>query len=369
MSKTVKLLFSIMMGATLLSTHISKAQRSAKKDFTLSAQTHAGFIIAHRNNMGNLIKGHVFGAELNYIFQTNGCKLWHQEYKYPEIGVCVVHLDLANPEQLGSMEAIYPFTNIRLNKLKHKVSLNLRLATGITYVTKSFDRITNHQNEAIGSHVNAFVNIRLNTTTMLTPSWRIDAGAGLSHASNGSYATPNLGLNIASINLGIGYVFGNKECNYIVDTISPSFKKWQTSIIAVTGIKELEDPGGDKYLAYSLQTNVLRSLNYKNSIGLGIEGFYNNSTKQRWADDSVYTTSFSDIFQAGTKFVYEYHFNRLSFPLELGVYFYKKQHVNGWLFHRIGFRYMLTEHLIANFTLKTHFAKADYFEWGFGYRF
>ena len=38
-------------------------------------------------------------------------------------------------------------------------------------------------------------------------------------------------------------------------------------------------------------------------------------------------------------------------------------------FHRIGVRYMLTKHVIANVTLYTHWAKADYFEWGLGYEF
>ena len=42
---------------------------------------------------------------------------------------------------------------------------------------------------------------------------------------------------------------------------------------------------------------------------------------------------------------------------------------NGMFFNRIGLRYMLSKHPIANVTLLTHFAKADYFEWGMGYEF
>ncbi len=357
--------------AFLLNSDFAKAQvqNSPKEDFILSAQGHAGYIIEHRNNMGNLIKGHIYGVELNYIFKTNGCKTWHQVYKYPELGLCYLHIYLSNPTQLGNLEAFYPYTNIRLNKIKHKTALNLRLATGICYVTKPFDRITNHQNEAIGSHLNAFVNLRLSTSTMLTKAWRLDAGAGLSHASNGAYETPNLGLNMVTVNLGLGYVFGNQACTYIVDSVKLPVQKWQTSVLGVAGIKELEDPGGKKYVAFSLQGNVLRGLNYKNSLGGGLEVFYNSSTKQRWAADSIYTSKPSDIIQAGAKICYAYNFHKLSFPVEFGVYFYKKQPVNGIFFHRIGFRYMLTKHLIANFTLLTHFAKADYFEWGLGYRF
>ncbi len=309
----------------LLSKQLLLGQHSPKKDFILSAQSHVGSIVAHRNNLKNVVKGHVLGTELNYVFQTNGSKVWHKEYRYPELGFCVVHMDLGNPEQLGTMEALYPYANIRLNKLSRKTALNLRLALGVTYITKPFDRLTNHQNEAIGSNINAFVNIRFNTTTILSPAWSLNTGFGLSHASNGAYSTPNLGLNIVSINFGVGYHFGNKIDEYLTDTCTLKVQKWQTSILAVAGIKELESPEGDKYLAYSLQSNVLRALNYKNSLGAGLEMFYNNATIKMWENDSINNPSIGDIVQAGIKLCYAYNFNRLSFPVELGVYIYKKQ--------------------------------------------
>lgn len=358
----IALLFSI---ASLF----SKAQNSPRQDFLLSPQGHFGFIISHRSNMGNLIKGQIYGVEINYIFRTNGCKTWQQIHKYPEIGVCMLHLYLANPQQLGNLEALYPYANIRLNKHKRKASLNLRLGAGLAYLTKAFDRIENHQNGAIGSRLNGFVNIRLNTTVMLSKAWRLDAGVGLTHASNGSVRTPNLGLNLATVNVGLGYVFGNKTCTYQKDTIAPAPKIWQPSVIAVVGIKELEVPGGPKYLAYGIQANFYRTLNYKNKLGGGFEMTYNNATKQVWANDSVFSTKIGDIVQAGVKISYSFNMNRLSLPVDFGVYVYKKQVYNGMFFHRIGLRYLITKHIIVNVTLLTHFAKADYFEWGLGYKF
>lgn len=341
-----------------------------KKDFIISSQGHLGYIMAHRNNMGGLIKGHVYGGEINYIFRTNGCKTWHQVYQYPELGFSFMHMYLSNPSQLGNLEALYPYTNIRLNKLTNKTAVILRLGSGLAYLTKAFDRLENHQNVAIGSHLNGFVNLRLSMSRMITPSWRMDAGIGLTHASNGAFASPNLGLNIAGITVGIGYVVGKKSCTYITnDTLEPFTKKWHPSVIGVLGIKELEDPDGNKYMAYSLQGNFMRDLNRKNSLGGGVEVFYNNATKQRWFADSVYTNKPLDIIQAGTKLCYAYNFHKLSFPVEFGVYFLKKQPVNGWFFHRIGFRYKITDHFIANVTLLTHFAKADYFEYGIGWEF
>jgi len=214
-----------------------------------------------------------------------------------------------------------------------------------------------------------FVNLRLSTAIMLSQSWRLDAGIGLTHASNGAISTPNLGLNMATINLGLGYVFGNKILSFKKDSIAPFVRRWHPVIIAAAGIKEMEPPGGAKFMAYSLQTNLYRTLNYKNKLGGGLEIGYNYATKEVWEEDSVFTNSASDILQAGVKISYAFIMHRVSLPIDFGMYFYKKQAYNGQFFHRIGIRYLVTKHLFANVTLLTHWAKADYFEWGVGYEF
>lgn len=345
------------------------AQIYPKKDFIISAEGHYGFIMSHRNNMAHLIKGHIYGGELNYTFRTDGCRPWQQIYKYPEIGLSIFTMYLSNPQQLGNLGALYPFINLRLNKLSSKVNFNLRLGEGLAYITKRFDRINNHKNNVIGSHLNGFVNIRLNASTLLTNTWRLNLGVGLSHASNGAAKTPNLGINMVTVNAGIGYVFGNKCIDVRRDTIVPCPKNWKISLMGISGVKEREVPNGPKYLIFGLQTNIYKTLNYKNKLGGGIEATYNNATKDEWLKDSIPTKKFADILQVSAKFSYAYVINKLSFPVDFGVYFFKRQRTNGQFFHRIGLRYMLTEHLIANLTLLTHWAKADYFEGGIGYEF
>ena len=348
----------------------TSADTNPKKNFLLSANVHYGYIMSHRSNMAHLIKGHIYGGELNYVFRTSGNKYWHQLHNYPEFGLSLFHIDLVNPQQLGTWEALYPYVNLRLNKRRFKVSSNLRLGLGIAYITKAFDAKKNHKNTAIGSHLNGFVNLRYNIDYYFTPAFRLEFGAGLSHASNGSSKTPNLGLNIMTLNLGIAYVFGNKIMELKKDTL-PDFKKHFThSVYAVFGIKEMMPAGGKKYTAYGINYTLLRTLNRKNSLGAGIDLFYNNATVKQWEkNDTIITQKFGDIFQAGIKLAYSFNMHRVSLPVEFGVYTYKRQPENGIFFHRIGFRYRFTNHLIANFGLLSHFAKADYFEYGLGYQF
>ena len=348
---------------------VSDGQNSSSPNFLISESGNFGFIITHRNNIGNLIKGHIYGPELSFIIPTNGSKPWHQIHKYPEIGLSFIHLYLSNPTQLGNLEALYPYVNFRLNKLQGKLNLNFRVGVGLAFLTKSFDRIENHQNNVIGSRLNGAVILRFNANILLTKALRMETGMGLTHASNGAIRTPNLGLNMATVNLGLTYAFGNKELNIEPHTFAPSYKKWQSSFIAVLGLKELETPGGNKYLAVGVQANSYRIINNKINFGAGIEMAYNNATKKMWLNTSILNKSTADIIQVGAKICYSYNLTRLSMPIDFGVYVYKKQTYNGMFFHRIGLRYLLNQHLVINATLLTHWAKADYFEWGLGYQF
>lgn len=346
-----------------------KTENDPSKDFLITANAHYGYIMSHRSNMTHLIRGHVKAGELQYTFRTNGKKPWHQLYKFPEMGLSFMHFDLANPRQLGTLEAFYPYVNFKLNKLQKKSALNLRIGIGLAYLTNPFNIKTNHKNNAIGSHFNGFVNLRLNYAIRLSDALRMEFGAGLSHASNGAMKMPNLGLNIATANLGFTYFIGDKYLDCKKDTIAPCKKVWNPSLIVVAGMKELEPPTGRKYFAYGLQANIYRTLGYKSRIGAGAELTYNEATKQVWADASVNTTKFEDIAQVGVKFGYEFRVHRFALPIDFGYYVFKKQSYNGKIYHRVGMRYMLTKNIIANLTLRTHWAKADYFEWGLGYQF
>lgn len=317
--------------------------------------------------MAQLIKGHIYGGELNYLFRTNGAKPWEQVHHYPELGMCALHMYLANPSALGTMEALYPYTNIRLNRLNRNWKLNLRLGAGLAVITHPFNRVTNHQNNAIGSYLNGFVNLRLNYAVMLSKAWRLDAGIGLTHASNGAMETPNLGLNLATVNLGLGYAIGNKEIKYLKDSLAKCPKNWHLMIIGAIGLRELEQPDGPKYAAYSGQVNIYRTLNYKNRLGGGLEAGYSNAVKKIYENDSVAHPPFGNIFTVGAKISYAFVFNRVSLPVDFGYYVYDKNLDYGHMFHRIGIRYAISRHLIANVTLLTHWARADYFEWGIGY--
>ncbi|MBI3501637.1 MAG: acyloxyacyl hydrolase [Bacteroidetes bacterium] len=329
---------------------------------------HYGFIIAHNPNMEYLIKQHIAAGEMDFIVQTNGEKKWERTYKNPEKGFGVFFADFGNPEQLGQGVSIFPFINFPLNP-NRKFKLYIRSSDGIGYITKPYNRIENHKNNIIGSHVNAFVNLRLNTVFYPAKKIRMETGIGLTHFSNGSYAKPNLGINLATVSLGISFQKQEISARKKFSDTS-AYKKYTLTLIAAAGPNETSPPNGNKYAGYMFSASGWKQSSAKSKFGIGLEAFYEFSNIEDAKRDTSFDTSKPlNNLQVGLKFGYELVIGKISLPLEQGVYLFSKTTLDGRIYHRIGIRYHINKHLIINYTLKTQWATAENLEFGIGYRF
>jgi hypothetical protein len=315
--------------------------------------------------MDVLLKAHVPAFELDYVNKNDGTHTWQQAFHAPETGFTFFYAWLGNPTELGNMMGVYPFINFHLQR-SYKETLYLKVGMGLGYMPVIYDRITNHKNDVIGSHLNAMINLRLNSHIYLSDKLRLEIGLGVTHCSDGNFQTPNLGLNLLTVNTGLSYCIKSYKClaPHYADT---SHKKLENNIFLAGGLSEREPPGQAKYGALTLDYTAYYVINSKNKIGLGVNVFNNNTNIARLADDSIYINWLQNI-QLGFAVCYELNIGKLTLPVEMGVYaysFYKQSSI----FNRFGLRYYVNKHIIINLTLLTHFASADYIEWGAGYRF
>jgi len=51
------------------------------------------------------------------------------------------------------------------------------------------------------------------------------------------------------------------------------------------------------------------------------------------------------------------------------IYPYNIEEEDGWFYTRASLQYAFTNHLFLSIGLKTHLQKAEFIEWGIGYRF
>lgn len=363
----------VLIAFTLIQTFSYGQDSLPQKKLFINFSAHYGFIVAHHANMDYLIKSHIPAGEINLIRITNGEKQWQRVYKNPEMGVGLFYAGLGNPKQLGDAIGIFPFLNFPLNPGR-KFKLYFRLSDGIGIITKPFNRNTNHKNNINGSYLNTFINLRFNSVFYPGKKIRMETGVGLAHLSNGALAMPNLGINLATINVGISFL---KKENHIPKAeknqdpkpgiINP---KYFFTLTVAGGPNGINPPGGKEYAGFMISASEWKTVSQKGRFGIGLETMYDFSNIEDAKRDSAFDTSKPvNNLQIGLKLGYELVIGKIGLPLEMGGYLFSKTKMGGPFYHRIGIRYYVNKHLVINYTLKTQWAVAENLELGIGYRF
>lgn len=345
------------------------AQESGNFSFSPEGKIHYGFIIPHRTGMKNLITGHVKALEINYDIPTYGKKEWEQIYNYPTWGLSCFIADLGNPVQLGFATGLFPYVNFPKIKTE-RFRFSYHVGWGLGYVSKAFDRTENYKNTIIGSNMNAIISLGLESE--LKVSGRLSANAGMSftHFSNGAFTVPNLGINIPSVNLGISYLAGNPNQEFRRDSIGKPKKNYEVSFIFSGGLKSVYPLGNTKkYPAFSFSTTFGTFRSQKNRLVAGMDVFYNTALFDYFQRAEIPVSGKWEMIQPGVSLNYIATVSRINIIIGMGTYIYSRYTFDGKYYHRIGMRYRINEHLFANLTLKSHFFKADFSEWGIGYNF
>lgn len=327
-----------------------------------------GSLLPHHKMMYPLAEQKYFNSRLDIFINSRKTKLWHKAYNYPETGATLLYSGMSSPSSLGRAFAVLPFMKFKINnsqKIQHKVYFGL----GLGYLTKTFDRLDNYKNVAIGSHFNAAMRIFYSFEVPFSNRLGLETGFGITHFSNGAISLPNRGVNQMSISLGIRYQ-NKKNEGIIIPKDSCCFQK---SILPYfylfTGIKQLYVGDSKRYQAFSFGSAVeWRYRSFKAAL-CGIDLFYDASDFAFFRDEG-HEYPFSSFIKSGFYIGHQWYFDRLSFALNFGTYIYSKHKVGdtGDFYNRLVLRYQVSNVLELNSSLKAHFAKADYIEWGLVYK-
>jgi hypothetical protein len=339
-------------------------------DWQIKPVVNTGFILVHRISIGHLVKGYPVNYELNISKPTLGNKLWHLENNRPDVGITLQCLDFRNPSQLGYALTAAPYVEIPLNERKKPSRLILRLCMGATYITKHFDIHDNHKNIAIGSHVNAFVQFKWFWHLQLTKNLRFEPGFAFTHASNGKYRNPNLGLNVVSFNAGLNFLIPSSAKPVITPIDSSTKVKSKNEILTYAAIGFNQRSISSKELkTYVFSVAYQRNVRNTHKFSAGLDLFYDQNYQIDYENKLLSAPSGFDQMRLSARLGYSYNVGRISFPIEVGYYIFEKVQPDGFIVSRIGVRYYSASGIIAHFGLRTHFAVAYTFEYGLGYRF
>lgn len=374
----------------------------------MKAEYMYGNILKHTKHLDSLVIGPTKGFEVAIEWQTMGEKSWHQYIGFPKIGLGMVSLDLGNPSMLGNLYAIYPYLNFKLFHYQRFI-LNIKGGAGASFLTKTFNNTATNLNDlntgnaAIGSVLNVYFAGGANIIIPIEKGFAFVTDFQWNHASNGSFYQPNSGINMLNASVGVSY------SPYYKHVYRPKRKhlrdlpqKLSYEFIASGGARELYYKDDMQYPTGSFVAAVYQPLGNAIRLGVGVEGFYdgvyNGNHSPSWKRTYITGDEFKNKIRIGVALRPELVFGRFTAGIHLGMYVYnplkylepidkttgklivpmpKKgliypydiEKEDGWFYTRASLQYAFTKHLFLSIGLKTHLQKAEFIEWGLGYRF
>ncbi|MFM2136284.1 MAG: hypothetical protein RL021_1684, partial [Bacteroidota bacterium] len=300
--------------------------------FGISGRIGYGFLMAHREALVPMQESHIVTGEISFFLPTTGDQKWERDFLLPEKGVQLEAFHTGT-EKLGTAVAVYPFMDFPLNGSSTR-TLWLRYGIGLGYISRTFDRLENYKNAAVGSHLNGVLHIDLQYRGRLGENSCVDFGIGLTHFSNGSTRMPNLGVNFPKATIGYRYFFGEKSAEKPVDrTPEPKAACWQ--VYAAGSVKETYPVLGEKYTAATIDAAYFPATNRRSRLGFGCDVFYDASLSVRYERLYGDSRKAADV-RPGIYGAWEMRLGALGIGFNLGFYPYTIYKEDGLLYHRIG---------------------------------
>ncbi|MGV3630391.1 MAG: acyloxyacyl hydrolase [Bacteroidota bacterium] len=335
-----------------------------KSDWGIAASYRHGFLMAHRPIMAHLTKEHTNAFEASLFFETRGKKDWHKAYHYPTVGISVLATSAGNKEILGNYFGSFAFIQLDFLHTKHS-RIYSKIGTGLGYTGKVFDQALNPKNVAVSSHINALINFSV------LYQYRVErnqfmAGIDMTHFSNGASVLPNLGVNLTYFSLGYARKFQHtEEIRQAKEKVSID-RSWKYTVIGIASRRDSYPISKEKYPVFALALSTQKAFRHGAGYETGIDLMYKPSIRKY---KPVIPKSAESMMQIGWYNGWFMSFDKMQVHVGMGIYLRDEYFADDRMYHRLGFRYAFKNGLLMNVTLKSHWAKADYVEYGIGYRF
>jgi hypothetical protein len=342
-------------------------------NLVVETKVHYGFIYAHNKELNRLTSRFpAFEVSLQKI--TAGKHVWERIYDYPVLGVVFFYSGLGSNPDLKQVYALMPFINFPIVRMKD-LTVGFRLAVGAAYFPNPYDSIQNRENKAIGTHLNAAVNLMFEASCRISRRLSLSGSIALQHFSNGGWKMPNFGLNVPLAGIGIAYRPFNAK-----DDFSQRFPESGKSLPAVSnnriefdlgvgiGYKNRMETLNQNYLVYHFYENTFFPVGRKSKFGFGFDLSY-DPAQIRLLNLKGYDAKHRlNYLQPGINAAYALVISNVEVIMNLG-YYTGQVTPNGKYYEKLAIRYNFARHFFTQLQFKAHGTTAAYLAWGAGYKF
>ena len=367
-ARLIFLITTILLGTSAYPQAVDRSTVSSCK-WEAGMELHRGFIIAHRPSMEYLQRDHASMVAVSWMKQAEGNKDWQAHYRYPLWGFGYRFFDFGNTAEIGYGHAFTFQLSLPL-LINTNYGLSVRSGVGVGYIEKPFDAGDNYKNLAIGSHMNGTITTGIEGRLRLSKKLLVHSGIDFFHFSNGAARMPNLGINIPSLYAGLRYSLIERSSDVISteNRITTNNRK-KYSVQLATGLKEKYPPGGPNYIIGSLQVQYNHTRGQKGLFVAGFESILDRSLPAKLEEDNLKGKIMDGQLRIGFYAGAGLRLGRWDMSLQPGIYLLNEVKEDGDVYNRLQLKYHIPSGWSFSWGLKSHFARADYFEWGVGYGF
>ncbi|HEX4888523.1 MAG TPA: acyloxyacyl hydrolase [Luteibaculaceae bacterium] len=319
-----------------------------------------GFVIAHRPVINGLNQAHAKTYNLSWQKKLVSEESWIQSYLGPTFMVQGGYTQFGS-DVFGSAFHVTPSLALPLWRAKAPVSLIL--GTGLAWHPSFFNAVDNRKQVAIGSPINASIQLGLQVALLSFRRHQLRAGLFFHHFSNGAFSAPNLGLNVPSISLSYAFLHpSNTDQNLPTSKRDKAAYRAQWFAAGSLGLKELMITGEKKYLLSTVRLGRSRTWSAKFAGVVFAE--YMNHPAQRVLAQLDTLASGSGQHQVGMGVGISNTYGRFAVFIHTAYYLINPYRNNGSMYNRLGIQYQVSKGFHIFTGIRSHLTTADGLEWG-----
>lgn len=331
---------------------------------------------------------------------------WAWAWNLPQYGLGFSYTNMGGIKcrpgsSLGDVYSLYGHAHFDIVRTRH-FTFGPNMEFGASYITKTWNAVTNPLNSFVGTPVLVMVGMGLEAGFHLTPQWEIGLNAMLIHRSNGMLKVPNHGLNEIAGNLYLKYNLAERHLGGRgPKPEEPEYRKWIYDIYFSGGVHScdversiyqdivLPEKGGPDEWANSkqwLRLNLGGTVSYRYhplfATGIGLDLTYTQNWKRLAEygqilakhEGTVPTTTDLCPVYLGAYIQQSFFYKNVEIGIGLGIYLFKRLGIEDstWNYQRTLIRYHIPKagNIFFGFAMRAHkFDRSDTLEFSFGKRF
>lgn len=284
---------------------------------------------------------------------------WQQAYGKPSVGVGLEYFDVARDKELGDGLSLYAFMEAGLLNSKY-FRLTFGVDFGLSYWTTHYDAEDNPNDVTLGTPINYHIGMGVKSYANVSQHIAISTALYLNHHSNGAVSKPNLGVNAASVELGLAYTFFDKKDTTIYKDRHTRTIRPYSEISLFSGVRN-HVPDGTYYPFYGLHIN--RNWLFSGTLGMGLGAEFMHDQGyfiKRWQKENITSRNSVSVYAA-----FVAHVERLRVSIDFGYYIWQPQyrHPISNFYQRLSLKYQFTDRFFIGSKIRAfQMRKADLLE-------